>query len=157
MAVASVPIFISRHYSSINRITVTFLRHVPILAIRSGRLYKREHGPNNCFANLPDALWRGEAEMANEYTPRIGDWYQSVGSDDFEIVAIDEEEATLEIQYFDGSVEEIDFDSWYEMEIQPIEPPEDWSGSMDVEREDYGVDLELNAPNDRINPLDDLE
>ena len=95
--------------------------------------------------------------MANEYTPRIGDWYESVGSDDFEIVAIDEEEATLEIQYFDGSVEEIDFDSWYEMEIQPIEPPEDWSGSMDVEREDYGVDLELNAPNDRINPLDDLE
>jgi hypothetical protein len=54
-------------------------------------------------------------------------------------------------------VEEIDFDSWYEMEIRPIEPPEDWSGSMDVEREDYGVDLELNAPNDRINPLDDLE
>jgi hypothetical protein len=95
--------------------------------------------------------------MVNEFKPCIGDWYQNIGRDNFEIVALDEEEATMEIQYFDGAVEEIDFDSWYEMEIQPIEPPEDWSGSLDIEREDYGVDLELNSPNDHINPLDDLE
>jgi hypothetical protein len=95
--------------------------------------------------------------MVNEFKPRIGDWNQNIGRDNFEIVALDEDEATMEIQYFDGAVEEIDFDSWYEMEIQPIEPPEDWSGSLDIEREDYGVDLELNAPNDHINPLDDLE
>jgi hypothetical protein len=95
--------------------------------------------------------------MVNEFKPCIGDWYQNIGRDNFEIVALDEEEATMEIQYFDGAVEEIDFDSWYEMDIQPIEPPEDWSGSLDIEREDYGVDLELNAPNDHINPLDDLE
>ena len=43
------------------------------------------------------------------------------------------------------------------MEIQPIEPPEDWSGSMDIEREDYGVDLENTSPNDNINPLDGIE
>ena len=65
--------------------------------------------------------------MANEYTPRIGDWYESVGSDDFEIVAIDEEEAALEIQYFDGSVEEIDFDSWYES--HPKTGPAQWMSS----------------------------
>jgi hypothetical protein len=95
--------------------------------------------------------------MINKFKPRVGDWYQNISRDNFEIVALDEEEATMEIQYFDGAVEEIDFDSWYEMEIQPIEPPEDWSGSLDIEREDYGVDLELTAPNDHINPLDDLE
>ena len=54
-------------------------------------------------------------------------------------------------------IEEIDFDSWNEMELKPIEPPEDWSGSLDIVREDYGVDLELTAPNDQINPLDELE
>jgi len=43
------------------------------------------------------------------------------------------------------------------MEVLPIEAPEDWSGSMDIEREDYGVDLELTAPNDDINPLDKIE
>ncbi len=91
------------------------------------------------------------------HAPRIGDWYQAMNGDSFEIVALDEDEATLEIQYYDGAVEEIDFDSWNEMEIVNIEPPEDWSGSLDIEREDYGVDLELTAPNDNINPIDELE
>jgi hypothetical protein len=95
--------------------------------------------------------------MANEFQPRIGDWYQDISGENFEVVAIDEDEATLEIQYFDGAVEEIDSDSWYEMEIEPIEPPEDWSGSLDIEREDYGVDLELNSHNDHANPLDEID
>jgi hypothetical protein len=89
--------------------------------------------------------------------PRIGDWYQAVNGDRFEIVALDEEEATLEIQHYDGAVEELDLDSWKEMNVNSIEPPEDWSGSLDIVREDYGVDLELTAPNDHINPIDDLE
>ena len=95
--------------------------------------------------------------MANTYQPRLGDWYKSINNDRFEIVALDDDAATMEVQYFDGAIEEIDFDTWGEMEIVPIEPPEDWSGSMDLEKEDYGVDLELTAPNDHINPLDELD
>ena len=95
--------------------------------------------------------------MANTYQPRLGDWYKSITGDRFEIVALDDDAATMEVQYFDGAIEEIDFDTWNEMEIVPIEPPEDWSGSMDLEKEDYGVDLELTAPNDHINPLDEIE
>jgi len=95
--------------------------------------------------------------MANNFQPRIGEWYQSISGDKFEIVALDEDESTIETQHFDGAVEEIDFDSWKEMELKPIEPPEDWSGSLDIVRDDYGVDLELNTPNDQINPLDELE
>lgn len=95
--------------------------------------------------------------MANNYQPRIGDWYQNISGENFEVVAHDIDEDTVEIQYFDGAIEEIDADSWGEMDIQPIEPPEDWSGSLDIEREDYGVDLELNSSNDHLNPLDDFE
>jgi hypothetical protein len=91
------------------------------------------------------------------HLPRIGEWYQSANGDKFEIVALDEDEATLEIQHYDGAVEEIDFDSWEEMEAFSIEPPEDWSGSLDIEREDYGVDLELTSPPEHTNPLDDLD
>lgn len=58
--------------------------------------------------------------------PRIGDWYQAVNGDRFEIVALDEDEATLEIQHYDGAVEELDFDSWEELEVSNIEQPEDW-------------------------------
>jgi len=93
--------------------------------------------------------------MANEYQPRIGDWYKNSSGDNFEIVATDED--TLEIQYFDGAVEEIDLDTWRDMGIEPIEPPEDWSGSMDIEREDYGVDLEINTGNNHNNPLDEID
>ena len=95
--------------------------------------------------------------MANNNQPRIGDWYQASNGDRFEIVAIDEDESTVEIQYFDGAVEEVDFESWSLMEMGAIEAPEDWSGSLDIQREDYGVDLELTMPNDHINPLDDFE
>jgi hypothetical protein len=95
--------------------------------------------------------------MVNLYTPTIGNWYQNRRRDVFEIVALDEAERSLEIQYFDGSIEEIDFDAWREMEVISIDQPEDWSGSLDIEKEDYGVDLELNAPNDNINPLDEVE
>lgn len=95
--------------------------------------------------------------MASEYTPRIGDWYKISQGDQFEIVALDDDDKTLEIQYFDGTLEEIDLDSWFEMPITPIEPPEDWSGSMDIQREDYGVDLERNSTGLWANPLDHLD
>ena len=95
--------------------------------------------------------------MANKYTPRVGDWYKAINGDQFEIVALDNDSATVEIQHYDGAVEELDFDSWDDMEIIMIEPPEDWSGSLDIVKEDYGVDLELTAPNDHINPLDEIE
>lgn len=91
------------------------------------------------------------------FEPRIGDWYQAVNGDKFEIVALDEDEATLEIQHYDGAVEEIDFDTWEEMEIVSIEPPEDWSGSYDLDRDDYGVDLELTGPTEHMNPFDEID
>lgn len=91
------------------------------------------------------------------FEPRIGDWYQAINGDKFEIVALDEDEATLEIQHYDGAVEEIDFDTWEEMELISIEPPEDWSGSYDLERDDYGVDLELTGPTEHMNPFDEID
>ena len=95
--------------------------------------------------------------MANTYQPRLGDWYKSINGDQLKIVALDDDAAIMEIQHFDGAIEEVDFESWNEMEIVPIEAPEDWSGSMDIGKEDYGVDLELTAPNDHINPLDEID
>jgi hypothetical protein len=145
-------------------------RFKTIFPVRKHRLPTGLQGSINELARLqPDNVSRlitcvllpytepRTCKMNNEFTPRVGDWYQNISGENFEIVALDDDEATLEIQYFDGAVEEVDFDSWYELEIQPIEPPEDWSGSMDIEREDYGVDLELTAPNDKINPLDEFE
>lgn len=95
--------------------------------------------------------------MATEYEPRIGDWYRTASGDNFEIVALDPDDETLEIQYFDGTVEELDLDTWYELDVDAIEPPEDWSGSLDIERDDYGVDLESPGTENWSNPLDSID
>jgi hypothetical protein len=68
--------------------------------------------------------------------PVIGDWYRRPGGDSFEVVAIDPDDRTIEIQYFDGTIEELEVDEWIEEQIEATEPPEDWTGSVDVEPED---------------------
>ena len=45
----------------------------------------------------------------------VGDWFQVGNNSPFEIVAIDLRAETVEVQYFDGTVAEIDFDSWIEL------------------------------------------
>jgi hypothetical protein len=62
-----------------------------------------------------------------------------------EVVAIDPDEGTIEVQHFDGTVEEFDLESWNEQELEAAQPPEDWSGSVDVEPEDYESDREITA------------
>ena len=80
----------------------------------------------------------------SDVDPIIGNWYrnQETGND-FEVVAIDEDAQTIEIQYFDGELEELDLDAWYDLVIESIEAPEDWSGPYDeMESDDLGYEEE---------------
>lgn len=95
--------------------------------------------------------------MTVNLTPNIGDWYQDVSSNSFEIVAFDSVHGLIEMQFFDGTIEEIDIESWNEQMFITIEAPEDWSGSLDIEKQDYGVDLEENVSFIRENPLDTFD
>ena len=65
--------------------------------------------------------------------PEIGSWFRVSEGKTFEVVAVDEKDLTVEIQHFDGTVEELDVDSWRQMSAESIEAPEDWSGSLDVD------------------------
>jgi len=78
--------------------------------------------------------------MSYDMDPIVGNWYQHVEKGlDFEVVAVDEETASVEIQYVDGSLDEISLDDWYEIDLEPAEPPEDWTGPLDdVETDDTG-------------------
>ena len=87
----------------------------------------------------------------------VGQWYQTNSGERFEVVAIDEEEATIEIQYFNGDVEELDLDAWAAISLQAIPAPEDWSGPFDdLERDDLG-DTERPFHPDDYSPLDNVE
>ncbi|MGH8230967.1 MAG: DUF6763 family protein [Steroidobacteraceae bacterium] len=75
--------------------------------------------------------------------PDVGEWYRVLGGELLEIVAIDEADGTVEVQYFDGTLEEFDLSDWVSQrkdgDIQRAEAPEDWSGSVDAEDdEDMG-------------------
>jgi hypothetical protein len=95
--------------------------------------------------------------MSSEFTPRIGDWYKNTVGDAFEIVAQDEDDDTLELQYYDGTVEEVDLEAWSSMHPHPIEPPEDWTGSMDVTREDAQILDKAGETEDWMSELERIE
>lgn len=70
--------------------------------------------------------------MKNHPVAKIGKWYlDNADGQLFEIVAMDEDDEAIEIQYFDGSIEEVDTELWNEMELTSAAPPEDWSGPFD--------------------------
>ena len=52
------------------------------------------------------------------------------------MVAIDDQDGTIEMQHFDGTLEESEPEGWIAMHADPAEAPEDWSGSVDVNDED---------------------
>jgi hypothetical protein len=76
----------------------------------------------------------------NAHLPAIGDWYSIRGGALFEVVAFDEADGTLEVQYYDGTIEEMELIDWEAQVtaggIEEAEPPEDWTGSVDVDPED---------------------
>lgn len=67
-------------------------------------------------------------------TPQLNNWYQDVEEDAlFEVVAIDEEEDYIEVQYLDGEIGEFDFDIWDQMIILKAQPPEDWAAAYEID------------------------
>ena len=77
--------------------------------------------------------------------PGVGAWYRLRGGPPFEIVALDDDDGTIEVQYIDGTLEELD--------------REDWSDAADVEADEghprmerYGDGSDLRAAS-----LDDID
>lgn len=88
----------------------------------------------------------------------VGDWYRLPRSDEFEVVAVDNHHGTVEVQHFDGTVEEIDFETWSEIEPEPSSPPDTYAGAFDIEPEDYAFDGgSATVLNGWDNPLDRID
>jgi hypothetical protein len=87
----------------------------------------------------------------------VGDWYRRPGGALFEVVAIDRDDATVEVQHFDGTLEEFDLESWEEQELEEAQAPEDWTGSVDVDSEDHETDGEVSSGATWTDPLTSLD
>jgi len=94
--------------------------------------------------------------MAVAY-PSIGQWFRRPNGSLLEVVAIDEEDSTVEIQFFDGTIDEIELDAWAEQRLTEVAAPEDWSGSVDMDPEDYIGRRSSDIPSGYHDPLAFLE
>ena len=83
--------------------------------------------------------------MAVAY-PVIGRWFRRPNGNMFEVVAVDEDDHTIEIQHFDATIEEVDLESWSELFTVEVSAPEDWSGSVDMDPDDYVGIKESDIP-----------
>lgn len=88
----------------------------------------------------------------------VGAWYRLRPEPPFEVVAVDANHETVEVQYFDGTLQEFDFDAWMDLQPEPVSAPEDWSGSMDVGREDFAsFSSDSYTAESWNNPIDQID
>jgi hypothetical protein len=97
--------------------------------------------------------------MPNEIDPIVDNWYSHLDKGQrFYVVAVDAGGGLVEIQHFDGDLEEIEYDEWYGMDIVPCEAPENWSGPSDIaEQDDYGTEITDTQAADWSEPLQELK
>ena len=91
------------------------------------------------------------------FFPSVGSWYQELdNSANFEVVAVDEKQGTIEVQYEDGDLTEFDIESWGRLNIITISSKDLESGiGYSSENDIYYND---NSFNDGFsNPLESIE
>ncbi len=58
--------------------------------------------------------------------PNIGSWYQdALSSQVFEVVAVDEDQGTIEVQFIDGDIGEYELEVWGQLNLVAAAAPED--------------------------------
>ena len=74
--------------------------------------------------------------MSRDYDPVQGKWYQDLEENEiFQVLSVDPDEEIIELQYENGDIEEIDLDTWHELDLEHAEEPEGWA-SDDEEEDD---------------------
>jgi len=80
------------------------------------------------------------------------------GGDSFEVVAIDTDDRTIEIQYFDGTIEELELEEWLEDQIEASERqrtgPARWTSSPRTPRTSTRPSRPARRVGDPLQSLD---
>ena len=93
--------------------------------------------------------------VSRDYEPVPSQWYENVEEEEsFRVLSVNEDSELIEIEYLDGDIEEIDLETWHEMDLERIEEPEGWSESDD---EDADADEEDDEDEDDLDDDDEDE
>lgn len=94
--------------------------------------------------------------MSRDYEPVAGQWYENVEEEEsFRVLSVDEDSELVEIEYLDGDIEEMDIETWHEMDLDKIEQPEGWSAEDDEDDDDLDDEDEDDDDDDWDDDDDD--
>jgi hypothetical protein len=86
--------------------------------------------------------------VSRDYEPVPGQWYENLEDEEsFRVLTVDEDSELVEIEYLDGEIEEIDLETWHEMDLEQTDEPEGWS-ETDEEEEDEEEEEEEDEDDD---------
>jgi hypothetical protein len=75
--------------------------------------------------------------VSRDYEPVAGQWYENLEEEEsFRVLTMDEDSELVEIEYLDGDIEEIDLETWHEMDLELTTEPEGWAESQEEEEDD---------------------
>jgi len=93
--------------------------------------------------------------VSRDYEPVPGQWYENLEDEEsFRVLTVDEDSELVEIEYLDGEIEEIDLETWHEMDLERTDEPEGWAKS-DEEDEDEDEEEEEDEEDDWDEDEDD--
>jgi len=70
---------------------------------------------------------------------------------------MDEDSELVEIEYLDGDIEEIDLETWHEMDLELTQEPEGWSESHDEDDDEEEEEDDWDDEDEEDDDLDDEE
>jgi hypothetical protein len=100
--------------------------------------------------------------VSREYAPTPGKWYENKEEEEtFRVLSVDEDDELVEIEYVDGEIEELDLDTWHELDLELTEEPEGWADSQeeddDEEDDDFDDEDDEDEDDDDDDDDDDLD
>jgi hypothetical protein len=96
--------------------------------------------------------------VSRDYEPVAGQWYENLEEEEqFRVLSVDEDSELVEIEYLDGDIEELDLETWHEMDLDKIAEPEGWSESDDEDDSEEEDDWDEEDDEDDDDDWDDDE
>jgi hypothetical protein len=96
--------------------------------------------------------------VSRDYEPVAGQWYENLEEEEqFRVLSVDEDSELIEIEYLDGDIEELDVETWHEMDLDKIAEPEGWSESDDEDDSEEEDDWDDDEDEDDDDDWDDDE
>jgi len=87
--------------------------------------------------------------------PVVGAFYEDEDGKSFEVIAFDENDGSIEIQYGDSTTDEIDLDDWYGLDLERLESDEEDADDLEETDTSKSTDDDVDPDEDDDDSPDD--